>query len=80
MARKPPLLNRNSLPIVTSASAASAASAVTTVAITSASASILALAGLVYGQLASHELFAIEFLNSGVGFLITGIGHKAKAA
>ena len=77
----------NRLPIV------SAVATVATVAITAttttpatttpaaaaaAAAAILTLPGLVHGQFASHEILTVEFLNSSLCFLVTGISHEPE--
>ena len=84
----------NRLPIVSASSAVATVATVATVAITAASAApatttpaaaasaaaaILTLPGLVHGQFASHEILTVEFLNSSLCFLVTGISHEAKA-
>ena len=73
---------------VTIATASSTAAAVTATTATAATATatatattaIFPLAGFVHGQLASHEILTVEFLNGSLGFVVTGIGHEAEAA
>ena len=81
MAREPRALIFNGLPVVASATAiapVTIAAAASTAA--AAAAAIFPLAGFVHGQLASHEILTVEFLNGSLGFVVTGIGHEAEAA
>ncbi len=52
--------------------------ATTTPAAAAAAAAILTLPGLVHGQFASHEILTVEFLNSSLCFLVTGISHEPE--
>ena len=77
----------NRLPVVSASAAATATTpaaaatpaAATPAAAAAAIAALLTLPGLVHGQVASHEILTVEFLNGSLCFLVTGISHEAEA-